>query len=164
MSEAIMPNTRYQQMANKENHALFLVEHDKRLDDIETVIPEIKKDSGLAFSSAGHAEDVSRDTQLKCRGDLAVMKSEIEGIKDKISGLASEHSVQILTNTIVTDKAAKQAEQDEKDRRKNRLNTVVVACVMGLFTLAGIWFKGEVEKTNAMFLKQIESTIKQTGP
>lgn len=156
-----MPNPRYQKMANPENHAFFLVDHDKRIVSLETTIPEIKRDSGLAKSDAGHAEEVARDTQLSCRADLEVMNKEITMIKDKISGLASEHSVEILTDSIIHDREEKKHEMEMIERKKTRNNAILLACIGGVFTLAGIWFKGEVDKTNAMFLNRIESTLKQ---
>ena len=156
-----MPNTRYQKMVNIENHALFLIDHDKRLDDIEETIPVIKTDSGIAKSAAGHAGEVARDTQLSCRADLEVMNKEINMIKDKMSGLASEHSVSILTDSITHDRETQKLEQEKIERKKTRNNAVIVACIGGVFALAGIWFKGEVDKTNTMFLNRIESTLKE---
>ena len=146
---------------NFEKHALILKKHDDLIRQQGAAIDNVRVDIGKTKSDADHAVEIAKETQAKCNMEIGIIEKDIEGIKDKISGLATESAVNILTDTIIKNREDAILERQLKEDKQKR-NTSIIVAVIGLAgVLGGIWLKGEIDKQNNTYIQELKAIIQE---
>ena len=157
MSEAIMPSLKYQSLINPESHAKFIIDHDKRIEELEKHTDDIQEFKKLATDAARESHgalDISKSTTIEQKHDCKIIndtldrheKSIIE-LQTQYSGLATEEGIRRnVSDIIIHDRKVAEAERKAAANRRMKYILAFGVPIMTLLITAGINFFTEAQK------------------
>lgn len=160
-----MPSLKYQTLINPETHAKFIIDHDKRIDELEKHTDDIQEFKRLATDAARESHgalDISKSTTIEQKHDCKIINDTLERheksiieLQTQYSGLATEEGIRRnVSDIIIHDRKAAEAERKAAANRRMKYILAFGVPIITLLITAGINFFTEAQKQDR--LKDIE--------
>ena len=173
MSEAIMPSLKYQKLINPETHAAVIIEHDKRIEELEKHTDDIQEFKKLAAESVKEAHgaiDIAKATAVEQKHDIKEVKiyidansKSIKDLQDQFSGVATEEGIRRDVSEIFI-QHSKRVAKEKKEAASRRMKYILgfgIPILGFLITMATSFFNESVKIDKQRDIELIKTAIQE---